>query len=891
MVNRDFLKIGSKGSKSQHRKALNHLPKMKGKYNEGENNEETFISGVVEGFYGRPWTTEQRRLLFSWMKNMGLNTYMYAPKDDSKHRSFWRDMYSVEEAENLTNLIEAATENDITFVYAISPGLDMTFSGTKDVTCLKRKLEQVSTFGCPAFALLFDDIDPEISEADKSVFQSYACAQVSVTNEVYEYLNQPKFLFCPTEYCASRAVPNVKSSEYLNTIGAKLLPGIDVMWTGSKVVSKRITIQSLEEIGSVLRRPPLIWDNIHANDYDPRRIFLGPYDGRSPEIIPYLRGVMTNPNCEFESNYVACHTLAQWCLSNVDGVKKDIIPEDRLSPIAADIKLETESDFGSDEDIPCRLDARYQPHRALKTAINDWLMEFSSTRTPPKKPVVAASIPLSVNTCVASTPTSCSFPETSENGLPVTALSMPDSGNMMIDNQSYLQPATMNVVNSLIDEDLSDVSNSTESLPDLEPMDCIPPSNTSSANNTELTKNSSADSLMQVEISSEKKSDTVEGLSYDDVSLLVDLFYMPFEFGSTATALLQDLHWLSNNAHTLCENQKDEKREWFVVAKKFKDTVDRVEVLADKINDIPNKSLSKELYPYLWDVRGILQLCSAYVDWIGLGHVPFVSSSHLQNRYTWQTKSYRDAYSSGDQEPWVFRGGLQSELQRMLPIDTAHDLFIMKPPEVVSTVKYHYRPYSSSDERSVYNICLKTCDDGMDGTEVFPENLDLIGDRYLGQFINVSPEYCFVVEDDEGVCGYALAALDSKTLYQKSNMEWKPAMCDKYPKPNKEEMTPADEVIQSFHSDPARVPETMYSMAPSVIRLDILPNRINDVSVAKRLLACALSGLKTNGSAGVHCELNIGDKYMLDFYGKLGFFPLAGPESASEDVVYLGRLL
>jgi hypothetical protein len=69
----------------------------------------------------------------------------------------------------------------------------------------------------------------------------------------------------------------------------------------------------------------LIWDNIHANDYDPRRIFLGPYDGRSPEIIPYLRGVLTNPNTEFESNYVALHSLGQWCISNTTGLKRDVI--------------------------------------------------------------------------------------------------------------------------------------------------------------------------------------------------------------------------------------------------------------------------------------------------------------------------------------------------------------------------------------------------------------------------------------------------------------------------------------------------------------------------------------------------------------------------------------
>lgn len=92
--------------------------------------------------------------------------------------------------------------------------------------------------GCNAFAILFDDIDPEMSGADKEVFQSFAHAQVSVTNEVFAHLSQPRFMFCPTQYCSTRAVPNVQTSEYLNTIGQKLAPEIDIMWTGPKVISK-----------------------------------------------------------------------------------------------------------------------------------------------------------------------------------------------------------------------------------------------------------------------------------------------------------------------------------------------------------------------------------------------------------------------------------------------------------------------------------------------------------------------------------------------------------------------------------------------------------------------------------------------------------------------------
>ncbi|KAI2557041.1 MGEA5 isoform 5, partial [Pan troglodytes] len=249
-----------------------------------------FLCGVVEGFYGRPWVMEQRKELFRRLQKWELNTYLYAPKDDYKHRMFWREMYSVEEAEQLMTLISAAREYEIEFIYAISPGLDITFSNPKEVSTLKRKLDQVSQFGCRSFALLFDDIDHNMCAADKEVFSSFAHAQVSITNEIYQYLGEPEtFLFCPT---------------------------------GPKVVSKEIPVESIEEVSKIIKRAPVIWDNIHANDYDQKRLFLGPYKGRSTELIPRLKGVLTNPNCEFEANYVAIHTLATWYKSNMNGVRK-----------------------------------------------------------------------------------------------------------------------------------------------------------------------------------------------------------------------------------------------------------------------------------------------------------------------------------------------------------------------------------------------------------------------------------------------------------------------------------------------------------------------------------------------------------------------------------------
>ncbi|KAI5639441.1 beta-N-acetylglucosaminidase domain-containing protein [Phthorimaea operculella] len=170
-----------------------------------------------------------------------MDMYVYAPKDDYKHRAYWRELYTVEEAEHLTSLISAARDQGIQFCYALSPGLDITYSNQKEITTLKRKLEQVAQFGCTCFALLFDDIEPEMSESDKQIFQSFAHAQVSITNEVHQHLGWPRFLLCPTQYCSTRAVPTVNSSEYLNTLGTKLSQQIDIMWT----VAERVIDRSL----------------------------------------------------------------------------------------------------------------------------------------------------------------------------------------------------------------------------------------------------------------------------------------------------------------------------------------------------------------------------------------------------------------------------------------------------------------------------------------------------------------------------------------------------------------------------------------------------------------------------------------------------------------------
>ena len=101
---------------------------------------ELLLVGVVEGFYNRPWTQDQRLDLFDKSQKFGLNTYLYAPKDDHKHRALWREPYEPEELIQLQILIDKCKENNVHFYYGISPGLDISYSDPNDITKLKAKV-------------------------------------------------------------------------------------------------------------------------------------------------------------------------------------------------------------------------------------------------------------------------------------------------------------------------------------------------------------------------------------------------------------------------------------------------------------------------------------------------------------------------------------------------------------------------------------------------------------------------------------------------------------------------------------------------------------------------------------------------------------------------------
>jgi protein O-GlcNAcase/histone acetyltransferase len=277
--------------------------------------EPTFLAGVIEGFYGAPWTQDERLELFQLMQQWGLNAYLYAPKDDLKHRGHWRESYTPSEAEVVSKLVEACHQHEARFFFALSPGLDIRYSNPTELELLKKRFAQMIGLGCRNFCLLFDDIPDQMDPADLERWGSLAAAQCGVTNELFRWTRAQaggsRFLFCPTPYCGRMAERKLGGEGYLATVGRELLPDIDVFWTGPEIISREITLQHVTDLKGLLKRKPLIWDNLHANDYDGRRFFCGPY-ARDRELLGGVSGLLTNPNCEWALNYVPIRTLAEF---------------------------------------------------------------------------------------------------------------------------------------------------------------------------------------------------------------------------------------------------------------------------------------------------------------------------------------------------------------------------------------------------------------------------------------------------------------------------------------------------------------------------------------------------------------------------------------------------
>ena len=238
------------------------------------------VKGYIEGYYGKLLTWNERIELLDVLYKNNMNFYFYCPKEDINHRFKWKEQYSAKWLKNFSKFNRYASEKNIKVIAGISPGLDFNFKsyieGNKEeLNLLIKKFNTFLSFGVAHVAILFDDIPNEFKLFVKSEAEGEIHGRI--INETIKELSSPIF-----------AVPRIYSDElhvenknYLNDFFKTVNKNVQVFFTGKYIVSKTFSSNKKIILQKIKENKIVNWDNYYANDYCPKKLFIGPWENKN----------------------------------------------------------------------------------------------------------------------------------------------------------------------------------------------------------------------------------------------------------------------------------------------------------------------------------------------------------------------------------------------------------------------------------------------------------------------------------------------------------------------------------------------------------------------------------------------------------------------------------
>lgn len=268
--------------------------------------------GVIEGFYGNPWTHAQRLRGVGQFADFGMNLFLLAPKDAAWQRVRWREPLADSFVAELEELIGLGAAHGVDVSACVSPGLSVQYSSEADVDAVVAKFAQMHAVGARHFGLLLDDIPDTLTDAaDLARYASVAHAHADFANRVRTGLvaldPTAHVILCPMHYAGRGTEP------YLQVMGDHLHPQIELMWTGREICSAYLDISDAVVFDRTTRRPPFYWDNYPVNDGAmARRLHIGPFHGREAGLHRYSAGLLANPMELFEASLLPLGTVGEY---------------------------------------------------------------------------------------------------------------------------------------------------------------------------------------------------------------------------------------------------------------------------------------------------------------------------------------------------------------------------------------------------------------------------------------------------------------------------------------------------------------------------------------------------------------------------------------------------
>ena len=259
--------------------------------------------GVIEGFYGPLWSRAARMDSLAFMAAQGFSTYVYAPKADRWLRDLWRMPWPESAREPLRDVAAACRRLGLRWGVGLSPlGAD----ARRDREALSRRLDALAEMEPDMLCLLFDDVR---GDAPGLAERQCQLARLCVDHGVAE-----RCIVCPTYYSNDPVLQRLfgpMPADYLSVLGEGLPAGVDVFWTGERVVSPAYRQAELAAVAERLGRRPVLWDNYPVNDFCPHRLHLQPFEGRPVALLDWCEGQLCNPMVQCRLSWLSLFSLAQ----------------------------------------------------------------------------------------------------------------------------------------------------------------------------------------------------------------------------------------------------------------------------------------------------------------------------------------------------------------------------------------------------------------------------------------------------------------------------------------------------------------------------------------------------------------------------------------------------
>jgi hypothetical protein len=263
--------------------------------------------GTVEGFFGRPYSWQERAALMRRLQPHGYGFYLYGPKADPYLRRRWREPYPADDLKALAGFAADCHEAAVAFGVGLSPfelHLDVTAQGK---AALADKLAALDDVGCRWLAIFFDDMKGDLADL--------AARQAEIVGFCAERTRAERLIVCPSYYADDPVLDRVfgrRPANYLRDLSAALDPAIDLMWTGEEVCARELSVGHLDRVAEEMGRKPFIWDNYPVNDGPrmSRHLHLRAFTGRPAAIGSHIAAHAVNPASQPTLSAIPMLTLA-----------------------------------------------------------------------------------------------------------------------------------------------------------------------------------------------------------------------------------------------------------------------------------------------------------------------------------------------------------------------------------------------------------------------------------------------------------------------------------------------------------------------------------------------------------------------------------------------------